>query len=196
MRPGRGSCYSASADSSFCSEDKVRIRLVASGSLALGGLILMGMGMYFGFLRPSLLPGGRAVHGWIAGADRCIWVIVLALSSFRRARGLHVRYRRTDRLCCGNRFQGRKACSDGDCCRLRVGVDRLDGDRKLLDRLRFQVAALFIYAALGGRTGASLGGEARQWSRSCLGAALTILASYLPPACGCATTIPRTARPF
>ena len=34
----------------------MRIRLFASGSLALGGLILMGMGIYFGFLRPSLLP--------------------------------------------------------------------------------------------------------------------------------------------
>jgi hypothetical protein len=38
------------------SEDAMRIRLFASGSLALGGLILMGMGIYFGFLRPSLLP--------------------------------------------------------------------------------------------------------------------------------------------
>ena len=34
----------------------MRIRLFASGSLALGGLILMGMGIYFGFLRPPLLP--------------------------------------------------------------------------------------------------------------------------------------------
>jgi hypothetical protein len=34
----------------------MRIRLVASGSLALGGLILMVMGVYFGFLRPPLLP--------------------------------------------------------------------------------------------------------------------------------------------
>ncbi len=32
------------------------VRLFASGSLAVGGLILMGMGIYFGFLRPSLLP--------------------------------------------------------------------------------------------------------------------------------------------
>lgn len=32
------------------------MRLFASGSLALGGLILMGMGTYFGFLRPALLP--------------------------------------------------------------------------------------------------------------------------------------------
>ena len=30
--------------------------LFASGSLALGGLILMAMGIYFGFLRPPLLP--------------------------------------------------------------------------------------------------------------------------------------------
>ena len=33
-----------------------RLRLFASGSLALGGLIMMGMGIYFGFLRPSFLP--------------------------------------------------------------------------------------------------------------------------------------------
>ena len=32
------------------------VRLLASGSLAVGGLILMAMGIYFGFLRPSLLP--------------------------------------------------------------------------------------------------------------------------------------------
>jgi hypothetical protein len=29
---------------------------VASAALALGGVILMGMGLYFGFLRPPLLP--------------------------------------------------------------------------------------------------------------------------------------------
>lgn len=34
----------------------IGIRLFASGSLAAGGLILMAMGLYFGFLRPSLLP--------------------------------------------------------------------------------------------------------------------------------------------
>ena len=34
----------------------MKIQLLASGSLALGGLILMGMGLYFGFLRPPLLP--------------------------------------------------------------------------------------------------------------------------------------------
>ena len=34
----------------------MKIQLFASGSLALGGLILMGMGIYFGFLRPPLLP--------------------------------------------------------------------------------------------------------------------------------------------
>ena len=37
-------------------EDSMKIQLFASGSLALGGLILMGMGLYFGFLRPPLLP--------------------------------------------------------------------------------------------------------------------------------------------
>jgi hypothetical protein len=34
----------------------MKIQLFASGSLALGGVILMGMGLYFGFLRPPLLP--------------------------------------------------------------------------------------------------------------------------------------------
>ncbi len=34
----------------------MKIQPLASGSLALGGLILMGMGIYFGFLRPPLLP--------------------------------------------------------------------------------------------------------------------------------------------
>ncbi len=33
----------------------MRSRLIASVSLALGGLILMALGIYFGFLRPSLL---------------------------------------------------------------------------------------------------------------------------------------------
>ena len=37
-------------------KDKMKIQPLASGSLALGGLILMGMGIYFGFLRPPLLP--------------------------------------------------------------------------------------------------------------------------------------------
>ncbi len=32
------------------------VRLFASRSLAVGGIILMGMGFYFGFLRPALLP--------------------------------------------------------------------------------------------------------------------------------------------
>jgi hypothetical protein len=31
-------------------------RQFASGSLVVGDLILMAMGLYFGFLRPSLLP--------------------------------------------------------------------------------------------------------------------------------------------
>lgn len=34
----------------------MKIQLFASVSLALGGVILMGMGLYFGFLRPPLLP--------------------------------------------------------------------------------------------------------------------------------------------
>jgi hypothetical protein len=37
-------------------KDKMKTQLFASGSLALGGVILMGMGLYFGFLRPPLLP--------------------------------------------------------------------------------------------------------------------------------------------
>ena len=34
----------------------MRIRLFATGSLVVGGLILIGLGLYFAFLRPSLLP--------------------------------------------------------------------------------------------------------------------------------------------
>jgi hypothetical protein len=34
----------------------MKIQLFASGALAFGGVILMGMGLYFGFLRPPLLP--------------------------------------------------------------------------------------------------------------------------------------------
>ena len=34
----------------------MKIQPLASGSLALGGVILMAMGIYFGFLRPPLLP--------------------------------------------------------------------------------------------------------------------------------------------
>lgn len=34
----------------------MKLQLFASRSLALGGVILMGMGMYFGFFRPPLLP--------------------------------------------------------------------------------------------------------------------------------------------
>jgi hypothetical protein len=34
----------------------MKIQPLASGSLAFGGLILMGMGIYYGFLRPPLLP--------------------------------------------------------------------------------------------------------------------------------------------
>ena len=34
----------------------MRYRLLASGSLALGGLFLMVMGIYFAFLRPAILP--------------------------------------------------------------------------------------------------------------------------------------------
>jgi hypothetical protein len=37
-------------------DSKTKIARFASGSLALGGLILMAMGAYFAFLRPSLLP--------------------------------------------------------------------------------------------------------------------------------------------
>ena len=34
----------------------MKIQLFASGVLAFGGVILMGMGLYFAFLRPPLLP--------------------------------------------------------------------------------------------------------------------------------------------
>lgn len=34
----------------------MKTQRIASASLALGGVILMGMGLYFGFLRPPLLP--------------------------------------------------------------------------------------------------------------------------------------------
>ena len=34
----------------------MKIQLFASGALAFGGVILMGMGLYFAFLRPPLLP--------------------------------------------------------------------------------------------------------------------------------------------
>ena len=34
----------------------MRLRLLSSGSLGFGGLILMGMGAYFAFLRPPILP--------------------------------------------------------------------------------------------------------------------------------------------
>ncbi len=34
----------------------MKIQRIASAMLALGGVILMGMGLYFGFLRPPLLP--------------------------------------------------------------------------------------------------------------------------------------------
>ena len=34
----------------------MKIQLFASGALAIGGVILMGMGFYFAFLRPPLLP--------------------------------------------------------------------------------------------------------------------------------------------
>ena len=44
-----------------------RIRLFASGSLAVGGVILMGMGVYFGFLRPSLLPEDARYMGATLG---------------------------------------------------------------------------------------------------------------------------------
>ena len=38
-------------------------RLLAQASLGLGGLILMGMGGYFTFLRPPLLPGDLRYAG-------------------------------------------------------------------------------------------------------------------------------------
>lgn len=34
----------------------VRLRSLAAGALAVGGLILIGMGLYFVFMRPALLP--------------------------------------------------------------------------------------------------------------------------------------------
>ena len=34
----------------------MKTQLMSSATLALGGVILMGMGLYFGFLRPPLLP--------------------------------------------------------------------------------------------------------------------------------------------
>ncbi len=34
----------------------MKIQLFASGALAFGGVILMGMGLYFAFLRPPMLP--------------------------------------------------------------------------------------------------------------------------------------------
>ena len=43
--------------------DKMKTQLFASGSLALGGVILMGMGLYFGFLRPPLLPEDLSYMG-------------------------------------------------------------------------------------------------------------------------------------
>lgn len=43
--------------------DKMKTQLFASGSLALGGVILMGVGLYFGFLRPPLLPEDLSYMG-------------------------------------------------------------------------------------------------------------------------------------
>lgn len=37
-------------------ETRAWLRLCATGALALGGVILIGMGLYFVFLRPALLP--------------------------------------------------------------------------------------------------------------------------------------------
>ena len=34
----------------------MKLRIIASGSLATGGLLLIGIGIYFAFLRPALLP--------------------------------------------------------------------------------------------------------------------------------------------
>lgn len=34
----------------------MRMQVFAAGILAMGGLVLIGMGLYFGFLRPPLLP--------------------------------------------------------------------------------------------------------------------------------------------
>lgn len=37
-------------------DNKARLAIFASGSLGLGGVILMALGAYFAFLRPALLP--------------------------------------------------------------------------------------------------------------------------------------------
>lgn len=41
----------------------VRLRSLATGALALGGLILIGMGLYFVFMRPALLPEDASYMG-------------------------------------------------------------------------------------------------------------------------------------
>jgi hypothetical protein len=72
------------------------IRLIASGSLAAGGLILMAMGLYFGFLRPSLLPEDARymgtslaqIQGAVPGLEHWLARVFGVLGGFLFATGL------------------------------------------------------------------------------------------------------------
>ena len=72
------------------------IRPIASGSLAAGGLILMAMGLYFGFLRPPLLPEDARYIGTslvqirsaVPGLEHWLALVFGVLGGFLFATGL------------------------------------------------------------------------------------------------------------
>lgn len=75
---------------------RTRLRLFATGALALGGLILIGMGLYFVFLRPALLPedvrfmGAAAaqVQGALPGLTPWLQRVFGVMGGFMVATGL------------------------------------------------------------------------------------------------------------
>jgi hypothetical protein len=134
-------------------------RPYSSRVLALSGLILIGMGLYFVLLRPALLPEDvryigtdvpeirATVRGLLDWLEKVFWVMGGYILTIDRAvdplRITHF---------VPKPYQG--CLWRGDPC--GTGVDRLDGRGELYHRLRLQVAAGGLCCLVGRRFGALL----------------------------------------
>lgn len=135
------------------------IRLFASGSLAVGGMILMGMDIYFGFLRQALLPeDARSIGESLAqiqndvpGLGRWLTRVFGVLGGLLFATGLLTLYVAATSFRAGRPGVVVIAAISG-----LASIGWMVITNFLIDS-DFQVAASCFHSTLGGRAGCSLG---------------------------------------
>ena len=119
----------------------------------------MGVGLYFGFLRPALLPedlryiGASMAQIQTAAPGLSPWLarVFGVLGGYMIATGLLTVY------VAATGFRVGTLGAKVTVARRGAGVHRLDGDRELPYRFRFQMAAPCTCASLGCRAGALWG---------------------------------------